>query len=190
MGGFNRMLGACAAFVLTGVLAPVVAAKPPPAPAAQSRAVVPLSLLHHIAQREIALGLLAQVAAVRPETMRFATELETDFRLLDRRVLAIAEALGIGENRLRQAYADQNKVELDGQADDLERLSMLRGEDFDRQFWVTVARDHLAALDLLAGAAGTVSSLDAIVDEAVRLLDRSTRRATAAQAASNAPARR
>ena len=45
--------------------------------------------------------------------MRFATELETDFRLLDRRILAIAEALGIGENRLRQAYADQNTVALD-----------------------------------------------------------------------------
>jgi hypothetical protein len=164
-------------------------AKPPPTPAAQSRAVVPLSLMHHVAQREIALGLLAQVAAVRPETMRFATQLETDFRLLDRRVLAIAEALGIGENRLGQAYADQNKVELDGQADDLRRLSLLRGEDFDREFWVTLARDHLAALDLLAAATGNVASLDPLVDDAIRLLDRSTRRATAAQAASNAPPR-
>ena len=161
-------------------------AKPPPTPAAQARAVVPLSLLHHVAQREIALGLLAQVAAVRPETMRFATELETDFRLLDRRILAIAEALGIGENRLRQAYADQNAAALDGQADDLRRLSMLRGEDFDRQFWVTVARDHLAASDLLAAAAGTVSSLDPLVDETVRLINRSIRNAAAAQAASNA----
>ena len=114
--------------------------------------------------------------------MRFATELETDFRLLDRRILAIAEALGIGENRLRQAYADQNTVALDGQANDIRRLSMLRGEDFDRQFWVTVARDHLAASDLLAAAAGTVSSLDALVDETVRLLNRSIRNATAAQA--------
>ena len=147
MGGFNRMLGACAAFVLTGALAPIAVAKPPPTPAAQSRAVVPLSLLHHVAQREIALGLLAQVAAVRPETMVFATELETDFRLLDRRILAIAEALGIGENRLRQAYADQNAAALDGQANEIRRLSLLRGEDFDRQFWVTVARDHLAASD-------------------------------------------
>jgi len=181
MGGFNRMLGACAAFVLTGALAPIAVAKPPPTPAAQSRAVVPLSVLHHVAQREIALGLLAQVAAVRPGTMRFATELETDFRQLDRRILAIAEALGIGENRLRQAYADQNTVELDGQADEIRRLSLLRGENFDRQFWVTLARDHLAALDLLAAAAGTVSSLDPLVDDAVRLLDRSTRRATAAE---------
>ena len=180
--GFNRMLGACAAFVLTGVLTPVAVAKPPPTPAAQSRAVVPLSLVHHVAQREIALGLLAQVAAVRPETMVFATELETDFRLLDRRILVIAEALGIGENRLRQAYADQNTAALDAQADEIRRLSLLRGEAFDRQFWVTVARDHRAASDLLAAAAGTVSSLDALVDEAVRLLNRSIRNATAAEA--------
>jgi hypothetical protein len=190
MGGFNRMLGACAAFVLTGVLAPSAGAKPPPTPAAQSRAVVPLSLVHQVAQREMALGLLAQVAAVRPETMRFATELEADFRLLDRRILAIAEAHGIGENRLRQAYADQNTAAVDGQAADLDRLSMLRGAEFERQFWVTLAGDHLAAVDLLAAAAGKVPSLDAIVDEAVLLLDRSTRRATAAQAASTAPPRR
>ena len=97
MGRFDRMFCACAAFVLIGVSTPVAVAKPPTTPAAQARAVVPLGLLHHVAQREIALGLLAQVAAVRPETMRFATELETDFRLLDRRILAIAEALGIGE---------------------------------------------------------------------------------------------
>ena len=181
MGGFNRMLGACAAFVLTGVLTPVAVAKPPPTPAAQSRAVVPLSLVHHVAQREIALGLLAQVAAVRPETMVFATELETDFRLLDRRILVIAEALGIGENRLRQAYADQNTAALDGQTDEIRRLSLLRGEAFDRQFWVTLARDHLAAVDSLAAAAGTVSSLDALVDEAIRLLNRSIRNATAAE---------
>ena len=117
MGRIERMFCACAALlVVTGVLAPVAVAKPPPTPAAQARAVVPLSLLHHVAQREIALGLLAQVAAVRPETMRFATELETNFRLLDRRILAIAEALAIGENRLRQAYADQNTDELARQA--------------------------------------------------------------------------
>jgi hypothetical protein len=187
MGGFNRMLGACAAFALVGLLAPVAAAKPPATPAAQARALVPLSLLHHVAQRELELGMLAQVAAVRSETMRFATDLETDFRLLDGRIVAIAEALGIGENRLRQAYADQNAVELAGQAADLDRLSMLRGEAFDRQFWVTVARDQLAASDLLASAAGTVSSLDPLVDETVRLLNRSIRRATAAQAAVNPP---
>lgn len=189
MGGFNRMVGACAAFLLTGVSAPVATANPPPAPAAerqaQSRAVVPLSLLHHVAQREIELGLLAQVAAVRPGTMRFGTEVETDFRQLDRRVLAIAEALGIGQNRLRQAYADQNKVVLERQADDLDRLSMLRGAEFDRQFWATVDREQLAASDLLASASGTVASLDPLIADANHLLDRSIRRSAAAQTGSN-----
>jgi hypothetical protein len=119
--------------------------------------------------------------------MRFATELETDFRRLDRRILAVAEALGIGENRLRQVYDDQNTAALDAQAEELRRLSMLRGEEFDRQFWVTLARDHLAASDLLASAAGTVSSLDPLVDDTIRLIDRSIRNAAAAQADSNAP---
>jgi hypothetical protein len=187
MGRFDRGVYACAVLVLTGVSAPVAVAKPPPTPAAQARAVVPLSILHHVAQRELALGLLAQVAAVRPQTMRFATELEADFRLLDRRILAVADALGIGDDRLRQAYDDQNPAARDNQTDELKRLSMLLGEDFDRQFWVTVDRDHLAASDLLAAVAGTVSSLDPLVDETVRLINRSTRNAAAAQAASNAP---
>jgi hypothetical protein len=187
MARFDRMFCACAAFVLLGASAPAAVAKPPPTPAAQSRAVVPLSLLHHVAQREIALGLLAQVAAVRPQTMTFATELETDFRVLDRRILTIAEALGIGENRLRQAYADQNTAALDDEAGELRRLSMLRGEEFDRQFWLTVDRDQLAASDVLASAAGTVSTLDPLVSETVRLIDRSIRNAAAAQAASNVP---
>jgi len=119
--------------------------------------------------------------------MRFAAELEADFRLLDRRILAIAEALGIGENRLRQVYADQNTVALERQAADLDSLSMLCGETFDRRFWVTVNRDQLAASELLASAGGTVPSLDPLVDDTVRLLDRSIRIATAAQTGSNTP---
>lgn len=186
MGRFDRMFYACVAFVVViGMLTPVAVAKPPPA--AEARAVVSLGLLHHVAQREIALGLLAQVAAVRPETMRFATELEKNFRLLDRRILASAETLGIGENRLRQAYADQNSSALDAQADELQRLSLLRGDDFDRQFWVTVDRDQRAASDLLALAAGTVPSLDSLVDDTLRLIDRSIRNAAVAQAVSDAP---
>jgi len=197
MGGFERMFCACALVVLGGAFAPAALADSgkgqepkTPAPAAErqarARAVVPLSRLHHVAQREIALGLLAQVAAVRPDTMRFATDLETDFRVLDRHIIAIAEALGIEDGRLRQAYAVDNTAVLNGQEEDLDRLSMVRGADFDRQFWVTVARDQRAASALLAASSGTVSSLDPLIAETVRLLDRSIRRATAAQADSNA----
>ena len=198
MGGFGRMVCACAALVLIGVSLPGAAAQPgngqapkTPTPSgerpAPPRDVVPLSRLHHMAQREIAFGLLAQVAAVRPETMRFATDLETDFRVLDRRVVAIAEAHGIGEDRLRQAYAEDNAAALEGEADDLDRLSMLRGADFDRQFWVTLARDQRAASTLLAATAGTVRSLDPLVADTVHLLDRSTRRALAAHTGSETP---
>src|SRR6185369_12202611 len=116
---------------LSGVLTPLAVAEPakpqtPPVPAArqaQARAVVPLGLLHHVAQREIALGLLAQVAASRPETLRFASDLETDFRVLDRHIIAIAEALGIEDARLRQAYAAGNAAAVDEQEEELRRLS-------------------------------------------------------------------
>jgi len=194
MGRLDRMICRCAAFVLTGVLTPVAVAQPPKPQTppvqpserqAQARAIVPLSRLHHVAQREIALGLLAQVAAFRPETVRFATDLETDFRVLDRHILAIAEALGIDDDRLRQAFAADDGGALKGQEEDLDRLSMIRGADFDRRFWPTVARDQRAASALLAAASGTVPSLDPLIAETVRLLDRSIRRATAAQTESN-----
>ena len=193
MGGLDRMFCGCAAFVLSGVLTPLAVAEPAkpqtaPAPTPrQARAVVPLSLLHHVAQREIALGLLAQVAATRPETMRFASDLETEFRLLDRRIIAIAEALGIEDTRLRQAYAAGNAAAVDEQDEELRRLSMVAGADFDRQFWVTLARDQSAASALLASASGTVASLEALIAETVRLLDRSIRRAMAAQGGSSSP---
>jgi hypothetical protein len=122
--------------------------------------------------------------------MRPATNLETHFRLLDRRIVAIADAHGIGEDRLGQAYADNNSTVLEAEASDLDRLSMVRGADFDRQFWLTLARDHRAASTLLASTAGIVPSLDPLVAETVRLLDRSIRRALAAQSESNTPAAR
>jgi hypothetical protein len=177
------------ALVVTGVVTPVVAAEAEAAKAQQpktpSSAVAALGLLHHVAEHEIALGLLAQVAAVRPETMRFADELETSFRALERRIVASADAQAIGEDRLRQAYAAENTSALDGQTQDLDRLSMVRGKDFDRQFWVTVSRDHRAASALLAAAAGAIPSLDPLIAETVRLLDRSARQARAAQTNEN-----
>jgi hypothetical protein len=60
---------------------------------------------------------------------------------------------------------------------------MLRGAEFDRQFWVTVDRDQQAASDLLASAAGTVPSLDPLVADADHLLDRAIRKSAAAQRA-------
>lgn len=79
-------------------------------------------------------------------------------RLLDRRIVAIADVHGVGEDRLRPAYAEDNTAAREGQVDDLDRLSIVRGAAFDRQFWVTLARDHRAASTLLSATSGTVPS--------------------------------
>jgi len=191
--------GLAAAVVVIGGAAPAAVAEvrqadTPAARAAQRPApapvVVTLSHLHHVAKREIELGMLAQVAAVRPETMAFAAELETSFRALDKRVVALAEAFGIEENRLRLAYAADNTDALRRQAQALDRLSVTRGQDFDRQFWVTIGQVHLVASDLLApafGAAGADRRVDSLVVEMVLLLDQSSRKAIAAAAAMNRP---
>jgi hypothetical protein len=84
-------------------------------------------------------------------------------------------------------HVAQREIALNRQAEDLDRLSVLRGVDFDRQFWVTVARDHRAASELLASPTRTVPSLHTVVDETARLIRRSIRDAAAAQAATNAP---
>ena len=125
------MARGCAAFVVAiGGAAPVAMAEvrqteAPPARTAprqsQSRVVDPLSRLHHVAQREIELGQLAQVAAARPETVVFGRELETAFRALDGRIVAFAKLVGIAETRLRQADDVDNKIALRRQAD-LDRL--------------------------------------------------------------------
>ena len=197
---FGRMARGCAAVVVVlGGAAPVAMAEvrqaePHFARAAQRpasvRAVVTLSRLHHVAKREIELGMLAQVAAVRPQTMAFATELEASFRALDRRVVALAETYGIAETRLRLAYAGDNKNALDRQTQALELLSVARGQDFDRQFWVTIGQVHLAASEMLApafAATGTDRRLDALVVAMVLLIDQSSRNAVAAAAAMNRP---
>lgn len=155
---------------------------------AQARVVVALGRLHQVAQREIALSLLAQVAAANPETAVFATELETAFRALDARIVAFAKLIGVAENRLRQPDAD-NKLALHREAD-LDRLSMARGQDFDRLLWVMVAKDHLAAsarLASAAGAAGIDRRLDALVEDMARLLEKFGRTAVATAAAIDRP---
>lgn len=194
MGWLGRMARGCAAFVVIGGAAPVAVAETRQAEtlsaqAAQrqvrARFVVPLSRLHYVAQREIDLALLAQVAAVRPETVAYAIELETDFRALDGRIVAFAETVGISEDLLRRTYAGGNATALSLLAEDLDRLSMARGQDFDRQFWVMVAQDQLAASDELASAAGEAGvdrRLDALVAEMVLLLGQSSRKAVAAAA--------
>jgi len=199
MGRLDRITFACAALVaMIGGVAPAAVAegRRESTPAArvaqrqaQARVVVALGRLHQVAQREIALSLLAQVAAVNPETVVFATELETAFRALDGRVVAFAKLIGVAENRLRQADGGDNKLALHREAD-LDRLSMARGQDFDRLLWVMVAKDHLAAsarLASAAGAAGDDRRLDALVADMALLLDKFGRKAVVTAASIGRP---
>ena len=200
MGRRDRIAYGCAALVvMIGGAEPVAVAQVPQGetPSARvaqrpepARVVVTLSRLHHVAKREIELGMLAQVAAVRPATMAFATELETSFRALDARVVALAGTFGIAESRLRLAYAGDNTDALRRQAEALDRLSVVQGEDFDRQFWVSTAQVHQAASDVLApafGAAGADRRVDALVVAMVLLIDQSSRKAVAAAASIDRP---
>jgi hypothetical protein len=200
MGRLDRIACGCAALVvMIGGAAPAATAEArqdetPAAQGAQRPApagvVATLGRLHHVAKREIELGMLAQVAAIRPQTMTFATELETSFRALDKRVVALAGTFGIAETRLRLAYAGDNADALRRQAQALDRLSVVRGEDFDRQFWVSTAQVHLAASDVLApafGAAGADRRVDALVVAMVLLIDQSSRKAVAAAASIERP---
>jgi hypothetical protein len=143
------------------------------------RAAVALGRLHQVAQREIALSLLAQVAAVNPATVVFATDLEAAFRALDGRIVALAKLMGVAENRLGAMDAGDNTLALHREAD-LDRLSMARGQDFDRLLWVMVAKDHLAASARLAsatGVAGVDRRLDALVADMALLLEKFGRQA-------------
>jgi hypothetical protein len=155
----------------------------------QARVVVALGRLHQVAQREIALSLLAQVAAVNPQTVVFATEMETAFRALDGRVVAFAKLIGVAENRLRSTDAGDNTLALHREAD-LDRLSMARGQDFDRLLWMMVAKDHLAASARLAsatGVAGVDRRLDALVADMALLLEKFGRKAVVTAASIDRP---
>ena len=175
MGRYGKIAWGCAAFLVLVASEPAVAVAP-----ANARVIVSLNRLHDVAQREIQLGLLCQVAALHPETIIHARELETGFRALDRRIVAFADDLGMEELQLRAAYARENEVALRGEVNDIDALAMILSEDFDREYWVFVVRDHQAASDLLLSVAGTDRRLDALIAEVLRLLDRSSRTAIAA----------
>jgi hypothetical protein len=164
--------------------APVAAAARAPGDAT----VVRLSRLHHIAERQVQLGRLAQVGANRPETRAYGSRLITDFQALDERIFSLARDLGADPARLGPAYAGENTAALRREADDLTRLGAARGDAFDRQFWVVVAHDQLAAADMLLPVAGADRRLEPIVAELSRQLDASSRLAlAAAQPVSTAP---
>jgi hypothetical protein len=149
-------------------------------PAPPSATVVRLSRMHHAANRQVDLGRLAQNAANRPETRAYGAHLATDFEALDGRIVATGEPLGVDRARLERIYAGENTAALSREADDLTRLAGAHGDAFDRQFWVIVAHDQLAAADMLAPVADADSRLDPIAVDLGRALEDSSRLALVA----------
>jgi hypothetical protein len=155
--------------------APATTAQP-----ASTATVVRLSRLHHVAQREVLLGRLAQVGGNRPETRAYGTQLVRDFQVLDERVLALARDLAIDPARLEPVYAGENTASLRRESADLTRLGGVSGDAFDRQFWIVLAQDQLTAADMLLPVAGADRRLEPVVADLSQQLDASSRLAIAA----------
>jgi hypothetical protein len=184
--------GGAASFADEARAAPPAATTAAPAatsrPTAANATVVRLSRLHHVAEREIQLGRLAQIGANRPETRAYGAELVKDFQALDERILSLARDLGVEPARLGTVYAGENTAALRREADDLTKLGAARGDAFDRQFWVVVAHDQLAAADMLLPVVGADPRLEPIVADLSQQLDASSRLAvSAAQPVSTTP---
>jgi hypothetical protein len=144
--------------------------------------VMRLSRLHHVAEREVQLGRLAELSAYRPETRAYGRRLVADFQALDQQISAMAAQLGIDPAMLGPTYAGENTASLSREAQDLTRLGAARGDELDRQFWVVVAQDQLAAADMLLPVAGADPRLDSLVADVARQLDASSRAALLAAA--------
>lgn len=168
--------------------ATIVESSGPVAPAPTSATVIRLSRLHHAAAREAELGRLAQLSANRPETRAYGARLMTDFGALDERISALAEGLGIAGASLARVHAGENTAALAREKVDLDRLAAARGDDFDRQFWVVVVQDQLAAADMLA-AARSDPQLEPIVAEFARQLEAASDQALVAARPISAPPR-
>jgi len=139
-----------------------------------------LSKLQHAAEREVQLALVAEAGASRPETKRYAAELGTDFRVMSDRIGTVAKTMGIESDRLRRLFAGENTASLRREADDLELLGKQRGEAFDRQFWITVTHEQMAASDMLGALAGKDPRIDPLVAEMALMLERSSGHAVVA----------
>jgi hypothetical protein len=157
-------------------------------PATSSATVVRLSRLHHVAAREVELGRLAQLSTSRAETRAYGAGLVTDFQAFDERITARAEELGVAPARLAEVYAGENTAALAREAQDLDRLAAARGDAFDRQYWVVVAQDQLAAVDMVA-AARSDPQLQALVADLGRQLAMASDRALIAARPVTAPSR-
>jgi len=147
---------------------------------AQGARLLRLSKLQHAAEREVQLALVAETGAGSPETKRYAADLGADFRRLTGRIGKVAQSMQIDEERLRKLFAGENTASLRRDAVDLDSLAKQRGEAFDRQFWIIVTHEQMAASDMLAGMAGDDPSIDPLVADMALLLERATSNAVVA----------
>ena len=147
---------------------------------AQGARLLRLSKLQHAAEREVQLALVAETGASGPETKRYAADLGADFRRLTERIAKVAESMGISDERLRKVFAGENTASLRREALDLDSLGKQRGEAFDRQFWIIVTHEQMAASDMLGVMAGDDPRIDPLVADMALLLDRATTNAVVA----------
>jgi hypothetical protein len=147
---------------------------------AQGARLLRLSKLQHAAEREVQLALVAETGASSPETKRYAADLGADFRRLTARIAKVAASMGIDDERLRKVFAGENTASLRREAEDLDNLGKQRGEGFDRQFWIIVTHEQMAASDMLGGMAGDDPRIDPLVADMALLLDRATTNAVVA----------
>jgi Domain of unknown function (DUF4142) len=147
---------------------------------AQAARLLRLSKLQHAAEREVQLALVAETGASRAETRRYAADLGADFRRLTARIAKVAESMQIDDERLRRLFAGENTAALRREAVDLDSLAKQRGEAFDRQFWIIVTHEQMAASDMLGGMAGDDPRIDPLVADMALLLERATGNAVVA----------
>ena len=97
---------------------------------------------------------------------RYGARLVADFQALDDRIASLASSLGVDPARPRHASTRARTPPRWRANRRISRGSpAARGDDFDRQFWVIVAQDQLAATDMLLPVAGADPRLEPIVAE-------------------------
>ena len=146
----------------------------------QSARLLRLSKLQHAAEREVQLARVAESGASREETKRYAADLGADFRRLTERIARVAESMQIDDQRLRKVFAGENTASLRRESEDLDRLANQRGEAFDRQFWLIVTHEQMAASDMLGAMAVDDPRIDPLVADMALLLERATSNAVVA----------
>jgi hypothetical protein len=145
-----------------------------------ARAAALLGRMHRAAQREVQLGEAAEGGSASSEVRVYGAELKSQFAAFDGRLRGFATANGISDAELDRLAPGENVVALQRQVDSLTQLANTTGATFDRAFWVAVATEQAATSDALSATLDQEPALAGLVSDFSGLLDRSSRRASAA----------